>query len=302
MKNLFITGALGQDGIIIVNKLKKNKKLNVYSIIEKKKKIKKKKNLISLDLSKKKDIQKVFLKIKPDFILHLASRNPSYNEKGYYKYFNQNMLATKNIFFSTFEKNINAKFIFCNSSKIFKQKHGKVNENSIFFYDTPYSRFRVKSHEIMLNFKKKNKINYTNVILFNHDSIYRNKKFLIPRLINSLIYKDYKFMKKIIDFNISADFSHADDVCNGLVKILLSKRNDDNVILSSGKLTKINDIIKFVIKKKNILFPFKILKNKNKIGLVGSNSFAKRKFNWFIKKDIFRAALELYDNLNNKVK
>ena len=34
MKNLFITGALGQDGTILTNILKKNKNLNIYSIVE----------------------------------------------------------------------------------------------------------------------------------------------------------------------------------------------------------------------------------------------------------------------------
>ena len=42
MKNLFITGAQGQDGTIIRDILKRNKKIKVYSIVEKKKKFQKK--------------------------------------------------------------------------------------------------------------------------------------------------------------------------------------------------------------------------------------------------------------------
>ena len=43
MKNLFITGAQGQDGTIISNILRKNKKVKIYKIVENRRKFKKKK-------------------------------------------------------------------------------------------------------------------------------------------------------------------------------------------------------------------------------------------------------------------
>ena len=301
MKNLFITGAQGQDGTILREILKVNKKIKVYSIVEKKKKFQKKKDLIKLNLSNKNQIKNTFSKIRPDIIIHLGSKNPSFSQKNYKKYFQYNMLTTKNIFFAAFERNIKTKFIFCNSSHIFKKREGVVNEKSNFFYNkkrlnSDYSKFRLKSHQLMLDYKNKKNINYTNVILFNHDSIYRNKKFLIPRIMIALKKKKYKFLKEIINENISADFSHARDICQGLVKISLSKKNIDNVILSSGKLTNINDIIKFVIRKEKIFVPFNIYSKKKNKGLIGNNLLAKKKFNWFPKKDIFDASLEIFKN------
>ncbi len=296
MINLFITGAQGQDGTIISALIRNNKKIKVYEIVENKKKFKKKKNLIKVNLSNENKIKNIFSKIRPDIILHLGSKNPSFKQSGYKKYFQYNMITTRNIFLAAYEKNIDTKFIFCNSSQIFRKKNGIVNERSNFFFKTDYSKFRFKSHEFMLGYKKKNNINYTNVILFNHDSIYRNKKFLIPRIMRSLKKKQFHLLKEIISENISADFSHAKDICSGLTKILLSNINLDNVILSSGKLTKINDIIKFVVKKRKILLPFKIKSNKAKKGLIGNNQLAKRKFKWFPKKNIFQASLEIYDN------
>ena len=103
-------------------------------------------------------------------------------------------------------------------------------------------------------------------------------------------------MKEIINENISADFSHAKDICKGLIKISLSKKNIDNVILSSGKLTKINDIIKFIIQKEKVFLPFKIYSKKKDKGLIGNNLLAKKKFNWFPKKNIFDASLEIFKN------
>ena len=296
MKNLFLTGAQGQDGTIISNILRKNKNIKIYAIVENKRKFQKKKNLIKLNLLNKNKIKNIFSKIRPDIILHLGSKNPSFKQSGYKKYYRYNMQTTKNIFFSAFEKNINAKFIFCNSSQIFKKKNGNVNEKSQFFFNSDYSKFRLKCHELMLDYKKKNNINYTNVILFNHDSIFRNKKFLIPRIVSSLKKRKYSFLKEITNENISADFSHAKDICSGLIKILLSKENIDNVILSSGKLTKINDIIKFITQKRKIFLPFKINNKKIFKGLVGNNSLAKKRFKWTPKKNIFQASLEIYDN------
>tara|TARA_B100000900_G_C20576152_1_gene715401 strand:- start:20 stop:928 length:909 start_codon:yes stop_codon:yes gene_type:complete len=301
MKNLFITGAHGQDGTIIRAILKRYKNIKVYSVVERKKKFQKKRGLIKLNLSNKDQIRDTFSKIRPDIIIHLGSKNPSFKQKNYKKYFQHNMLTTKNIFFAAFERNINTRFIFCNSSHIFKKREGVVNEKSNFFYNkerlnSDYSKFRLKSHQLMSAYKNKNNINYTNVILFNHDSIYRNKKFLIPRIMIALKKKKYKFLKEIINENISADFSHAKDICQGLIKISLSKKNIDNVILSSGRLTKINDIINFVIKKEKIILPFDIYSRKKTKGLVGNNSLAKKKYNWFPKKNIFDASLEIFKN------
>ena len=93
---------------------------------------------------------------------------------------------------------------------------------------------------------------YTNVILFNHDSVFRNKKFLLPRIIKSIINKDVFFLKKIISENIHGDFSHAEDICNGLVKILFNKKNENNIILGSGYLTSMTQIIDYVFKKRKI--------------------------------------------------
>ena len=46
-------------------------------------------------------------------------------------------------------------------------------------------------------------------ILFNHDSVYRNKNF-IPRLFK-IKNKDFKKLEEIYNENISGDFSHADE-------------------------------------------------------------------------------------------
>ena len=131
------------------------------------------------------------------------------------------------------------------------------------------------------------------MILFNHDSVYRNEKFLIPRVVSAIISKNEKFLNEIIKENISMDYSHADDICDGLIKILLTKKKVNNIILSSGKKTHINNIIKFLIKKNKIDLKLDFNKIKKNFCIIGNNKFAKKIINWKIKKNIFLAAQEI---------
>ncbi len=298
MKNIFITGGQGQDGKILIDLLKNKKiKLNIIS----KKKIKSTKNInfIKSNLSNKKKIKKIFSKNKPDVVLHLAANNPSYNQDNYKLFYQDNLIATKNIFLETFEANKKAKFITCSSSQIFKKKDGLVNENSKIIKSSFYTKFRIDSDKIMLKYKTQNKIKYTNVILFNHDSKFRNKKFIIPKIVDALINKKILFLENIFKKNIHADFSHAEDICRGLSKLMFSNINIDRLILSTNKEISLNDIILRTIKKNKLDIKIIKLKKNKKKSLIGSNNLAKKILKWEPKKSIFQAVNEIY-KLNKK--
>ncbi len=293
-KNVFITGGSGQDGQILINILKK-KKVNL-TVISKAKKLETSNNVnfIKENLLNKKRLDALFKKKKPDIVLHLAANNPSYSENNYRIFFKDNYVATNNLFNSTFQANQKARFIFCSSSQIFKKEFGKVDEKSELHITTYYTKFRIKSDLMMLRYKKKNKINYTNAILFNHDSKYRNQKFLLPRIIDAIIKKDYIFLNNIMKSNIYGDFSHAEDICQGLHKIMFSSINLDKIILSSGISTPINNVIKYVLKKNRLILDINFNKVKKKKTLIGLNKIAKKKLKWSAKKDIYIAANEIY--------
>jgi GDP-D-mannose dehydratase len=291
-KNLFITGGQGQDGIILNKLFRKHKRYNLINIINKK--INKNFKKITINLLNKKKIDQLFKSKKPHIVLHLGSKNPTIFEKSFKKFYKDNLRCTQNLFYSTFENNKNAKFIFCNSSQIFKKKYGLVNEKSQIKETSDYTKFRIKAHQQMLEYKKRNNIKYTNIILFNHDSIHRNKKFLLPRIMIALRNKNNLFIQKIINSNIVGDFSHAEDICNGIKKIILSPKNLDNIILSSNKITMINDIILFVLKRNKIKTSFNFNSKVNSKNLIGDNSFAKKNIYWKPKKNIFLAANEMF--------
>ena len=111
----------------------------------------------------------------------------------------------------------------------------KVNLNSEFNPGNSYARFRVESYNYMVKRKKIDNSKMVTAILFNHDSSFRKKKFLIPRLVKLIKLKNFNKLDEIYETNISGDFSHAEDICYGLYKLMISKYSPDKLIFSSNK-------------------------------------------------------------------
>ena len=298
MKNIFLTGGLGQDGQILTKILLSKKKYQIFVLARKKSTlIKRKVKFIKVNLLNKKSLDNTFKNNIPNIIVHLAANNPAHNESSYKKFYQDNILGSKNLFNLSHKYNPKIKFIFANSSQIFKKKKGTVTENSKKIiaknYTKFYTKFRIEFDKFMLA----QNINYTNLIFFNHDSIYRNKKFLFPRLINAIKNKNIKFINEILNQNICGDFSHAEDICNAIYKIILIKKRVKRLILSSNKCTSINDIVEYIIKKNKINIKLNFKTNKRGQCLKGNNSLAKKIIKWKPKKSTFIAADQIYKKL-----
>ena len=296
IKNILITGANGQDGKIILQKLYK-RKINLILIDKRfKKKIKRKNiNYFEINLKDKKKLEKLFKFYKVDVVLNLASNNPNYRQNSYRKHYLENINNFKNLIDNLIKYKNEVKFISCSSSRIFRKKNGLVNENSNISINDFYSKFRIETNDYLIKTKKRNKnFDFTNVILFNHDSLFRSNRFLLPRTIFALISKNQKFLNQIVKENIVMDYSHAEDICDALIKILFSKKKIKNIILSSGKKTYINDIIKYLIKKNKLELKLNNNNIKKRHCIIGDNTYAKKTLKWKIKKNIFLAAQEIF--------
>ena len=293
-KNVVITGALGQDGIIL-SKLLIKKKYNIYGVVKKlnKKKIKGV-NYSTVNILDYRRFSNYIKKVKPHALLHLGTENPNYLElkkkKDFYK---KNLKTTKNLidYFSKYFPN--KKLILIGSSQMYGLSSKKVNLNSEFNPGNSYARFRVESYNYMVKRKKIDNSKMVTAILFNHDSSFRKKKFLIPRLVKLIKLKNFNKLDEIYETNISGDFSHAEDICYGLYKLMISKYSPDKLIFSSNKRTYINDIIYLLLKKNKIKYNFINKVKSNSSTPIGDNKFTSRLLNWSHKKNIFVAAKEL---------
>lgn len=301
MKKIFlITGAKGQDGLILSDILTK-KGHEVFGIIKKKKKYSnyvERVKYVKLDLLKKKQVSKLLSRVKPDVVVHFGSSNPSYYElnknKDFYK---KNFQESKNLIDALISEKKDVKFIFANSAQIIANKNTKkkINEKNRFDYNSSYTKFRLNIFKY-LEKKKNSKFRFSNLILFNHDSKFRNVKFLLPRIAKYVKERDIYSLSEIYNQNISGDFSHAEDICYAIYLLSVKNVVIDNLILSSGKKTKINDVIKFLVKLSGLNHRFPTPKNSKQM-VCGDITFAKRILKWKIKKNVFIASKEIYKTL-----
>jgi GDP-D-mannose dehydratase len=294
-KNIIITGAYGQDGTILSKIIDKDK----YKVIGIVKNFNFKKHLQNvtyqkINLLNRKLVFKKIKNLKPFVLIHFGSENPSFNEnkKKEIDFYTKNFEITKNLI-DGFAKLKKSKLIIIGSSQMYRENIKKIDLTTKFSQSTPYTKFRIDSFEYMIKQKKKYNSNMVMAILFNHDSIYRNKKFLIPRLIRLIKNRNFKKLQEIFNENISGDFSHADDICAGLLKLMISKKNPDKLIFSSNKRTNINKLINYLLKKNKIKKNLLSKINKKRLLPLGNNLYTKKILNWKIKKNVFFVANKL---------
>ena len=302
MKKVLITGALGQNGKILSNIYNK-KNYQVSGFIKKNQKSKIKGiSYFNNNLLNKKKIEKHLYQIKPNVILHLASRNDSYSKRlkkdNYKNNYIYNFKITKNLVDAIIKTGIKSKLIFAGSSVMFSnQKKSIVSEKDKFGSREFYGKYKIDAHNY-IHLKTNKKFKATTVILFNHDSVYRNKKFLIPRLIEAVKKKEIKFIKKIFIENINGDFSHAEDICKGIYKVSINNKNIKSIILSSGKRFYLNSLLKYFIKKNKIdlqISKNQIKKNSENYKFLGSNLLAKKLINYKPQKNLMVAAKNIFN-------
>ena len=292
-KKIIITGALGQDGLIL-SKLFINNKFKVIGFVKKlNKKIIKKVNYQKFPLDNYLKLSKKINDINPDIFIHLGSNNPSFAELNNKYPLKKNYQISKNII-DIFSKNKKkTKVIMIGSSQMYKKSDLKISINDKFYPQNSYAKFRVKSFNYMMKCKKKSNLIATMAILFNHDSFFRNKKFLIPRITKLIKENKFNELQKIYYENISGDFSHAEDICKGIYKLSISKKNPDKLIFSSNKRSFINDIIDYLIRLNKKIFTFVKPRRNKYVNPIGNNTVTKNTLKWKIKKDIYIAAKEL---------
>ena len=295
-KKVLITGASGQDGKIL-SSLLNEKKIHVIACI-KKKKFKKIKGVIykRISLNNKNQIAKVLIKHNPSVVIHFAARNPSFIDKKKAKYFfKYNYKISKNIIDTIKDLKKDIHFIFPNSSQIFLKKNKiKYTEKDKFYPNNSYCKFRLKIIEYLKKINLNYNFKYTNLILFNHDSLHRNKKFLLPRIVHAIKQKNERFLNKIYKENIIQDFTHAEDICNAIYLLIKKNIYLENLILSSSKKTSVNSIIDYLLKKYSKKIKIKSKPKLNNNFMIGNNKLAKNVLKWKISKNIFMAADEIY--------
>ena len=287
-----IIGGTGQFGITLKKQLnKKNKKVIVTSRF--KKHIIKKKffEIVVLDIFNKEKIFKLIKKYEPQNIFYFAGQSsPSISFIKKNETMRSNYIGCKNVLESVHKINRGINFFNAASSEIYGKINGKIDLKSKKYPINPYGLSKLKAFNITKLYREKYNLRAYNAIIFNTESVLRNKSFFIPKICMAAI-NAYKYNLKTAfgNLEIKREWNWCDDQCELLIKFINKKPQD--FILSNGKCLSAKkylsfafnyfnlDYRKYIFKDKKLLRPvdIKIKKSKYDESLL-KNNIKKRNF------------------------
>ena len=216
---VLVTGGAGYIGSHVTETLlKKNKKVFLVDNLSTghKKLINKKAKFFKLDIANKHGIKKIIEKYKIDSIIHLAAHLIiGEGQKKPKKYYKNNVLGTKKLMEAC--KNTTVKnFIFSSTAAIYKEGQYKVSENSMIKPKSVYGKTKIKAENLIINFAKKNKINYGILRYFNIAGASPSGKIGLINKKSDHLFKNFssEIMKKRPKLKIyGSDYKTKDGSC-----------------------------------------------------------------------------------------
>ncbi len=259
-KKALIIGISGQDGIYL-SKILLSKKYNVYGITRGNTKNLIKSNLINkLKLFVLKDINdKNLLSVLKKFYHEIYFLGGQSNVKKSYNLqeetYNSQIEPVKIILEFIRKQKKKSKFLFAASSDMYGQKKTKKKIKEIDEKNpvSPYAMSKLICFEIIKSYRNMFNLPVCSVILFNHESHYRNKDYVFPKILKMVqrISKNRKLKIKLGNINIKRDWGWAPEYMYGCYKIINSKNIEDYNI-ATGSSTSLKNIISLAFKEKNL--------------------------------------------------
>lgn len=250
---ILVTGAAGFIGHKICNELiKKNYKVIGIDDLSsgKKENIAKGIKFLNLDLSKKKNLNKI---PKCNYIFHLAGQ--SSGDKSFddpYMDLKKNTATTLNLIDFSIRNNCK-KIIYASSMSVYgKSKKKIVSENDLLKPISCYGVSKLSSENYLRIFSKK--INYVIFRMFNVYGPGQNLKDLNQGMVSIYLAQFLKNKKINVkgSLNRIRDFIFIDDVVEIWIKSLNDKIINETFNLGTGKGTKVAKLLNLITTRKNI--------------------------------------------------
>ena len=283
-KKVLIIGGTGQFGFYLTKLLVKKKfklylttrNVNSSKVAFYKKIFKKKINIFQLNLYKKKKIYNILKKIKPNFIFFLSGQSSVYKSfKNKSDTFKSNFIACKNILDEIVRLGVKVKFFNASSSEIFGNTKKKIRINSIKKPVSPYGQAKLKSYNLLKEYRIKHNLELYNGIIFNCESFLRPVNFVIPKICLAAIKanNEDKNNKKIFfkfgNINVKRDWGWCEEYVKKIWQLMKTRNYD--FIVATGKTYSLKELL-------NLAFSYFDLKWENYV-------LSKKKF--LRKKEIF---------------
>ena len=238
-QNVIIVGGSGQFGVTLAKKISKNKNIIITTrnISNAKKKIDSLKNIKikKLDILNKIQISDLLLKYKPAVVFYFAGQSsPKLSFSKRRETIMSNYIGCKNFLELICKKKLNTKFLNASSSEIFKPSNLRLNLNSKKKPISPYGFSKLKSFEITKNYRIFNNLKTYNAIIFNTESIYRNKNYIIPKICLAAIKAKERGLKTSFgNINVIREWNWCEEQCKYMLSFLNKKPQD--FILSNNR-------------------------------------------------------------------
>lgn len=283
-----IVGGSGQLGISLAKLLLKKKYkviITTRNLASAKKKIlfrNKNLKLIKINILKKKEINNLLTKIRPNLIFYFAGQSSVHLSFKKIKItYLSNVKGCQNFLEILHEKKIKSKFINASSSEIFAKIKNKININSEKKPISPYGKAKLLSFNKTKFFRERKKINCYNAVFFNTESYYRNKNYLIPKICLAAI-KAKKYNKKTFfgNLNIIREWNWSDEQMVYLMKFINKKPQD--FILSNGFCYSAKDMLSYAFEYFNLDYK----------EFIQTNTKFKRKNDFYLRRSNFTNCLK----------
>lgn len=304
MKKILITGISGQDGIFLTKYLlEKNSDINITGISRSnpKKSIYGKLkylghsdfnniNIYNLNLEDKKQVTDFIKDINPDVVYNLSG--PSSVYKSFLNSDNKESILNifNNLTSAIIENKIFPRFFQASSSEMFGIGNEILNENSAFNPNSPYAEAKLINH---LKVKELNE-NYNwpifSGIMFNHESEFRNKDYLIMKIIKSAKEISINPNKRLTlgSLDYIRDWSYASDTVNAIYEIT-SKGNSYDYVIGSGVGKTIREMVNHIFNYFNLDWTNfvdinqSLLREGDPVKIISDPSKLKIELNWSAK-------------------
>jgi len=252
-KRIVITGAAGQDGLILGLKLAKagHQIVGIVRNADQKKFLENYNLQIqaeTLDSSTLKPVRDFLERVQPDQIFHLSAKSSVANSWSD----SENTLQT-NIFHTLNWLNAlnelkmhSTRFYHASSSEMFGlPKSYPQTEKTLLHPRSPYGVSKVAAHHLVVNYRESFGQFASTGILFNHESPLRDLKFVTRKITNGVakIARGKADSLTLGNLDISRDWGWAPDYVDGMISIL-NHNSPDDFILATGKSHTLKEFVR----------------------------------------------------------
>ncbi len=251
-KKAVITGAAGQDGLILGIKLV-NRGLQVHGVVKNQDqfetvtRMNPRMSVSILDSSNPTTVTN-FLEIQaPDYIYHLSARSSVANSWEESEQTMQvNVFHTLNWLNGIKKLGMkDVRLYHASSSEMFGlPKEHPQNENTLLHPRSPYGVSKVAAHHLIVNYRESYGLFASTGILFNHESPLRNPSFVTRKISKGVaaIAKGLSDSITLGNMAVSRDWGWAPDYVEGMISILEHDEPDD-FVLATGISRSLSDFI-----------------------------------------------------------